>query len=147
MKNKFDEHQFRVRGNIFLRIVIYYVVLLLANAWLADNGIVWAGGFYTNILILMLPIAIGSVEMILRGVYFPLQNRGIWIIAILGLASLAGLILTVIDMIKGEALVTGGALTDTGCQLAVTLCVLLIALCGIIKWLAMRRRVKNTAEK
>ena len=50
-RNNLDERQLLQRGNVFQHTLILLVVLLIANAFLKEEGIVWAEGMWENILI------------------------------------------------------------------------------------------------
>ena len=43
-RNNLDERQLLQRGNVFQHTLILLVVLLIANAFLKEEGIVWAEG-------------------------------------------------------------------------------------------------------
>lgn len=142
--NKFDERQLWIRGNIFMRIIFYYVVLLLANAWLADNNIFWAGGFYTNLLILITPIAAGSVEMIWRGVYFSHTAKSSAIfMTIMGIVVAIGLTFSIVHIAQGETLVADSILTEEGASLILFLLFLIIVGSSAAKWIIESRRAKK----
>ena len=45
-RNNLDERQLLQRGNVFQHTLILLVVLLIANAFLKEEGIVWAEGMW-----------------------------------------------------------------------------------------------------
>ena len=93
-KKKFDERQLWIRGNIFQHMVIIFVVLLFINAFLSSNGIIWANGFHSSIIIILISGAVGSIEMIFREVYSVDYKQQLFLISVIGGTSLVSLILT-----------------------------------------------------
>ena len=132
---KFDERQLWIRGNIFQHMVIIFVVLLFINAFLTSYDIIWANGFHSSIIIILIAGAIGSIEMIFRGVYSPDVKMQIFVISVIGGSSLVSLILNIIHVINGEELILNGILTDNGGFLIMSVFIFSIGLCGLIKLL------------
>jgi hypothetical protein len=140
MKRKeFDERQLWIRGNIFKHMVFFMGGLLLLNAGLAGEGIAWADGFSANLLLFAVPLAAGSVEMILRGVYFTGNAGRLALTALLGVSSLTALLLS----LSGGALIDGGQLTERGCGAAVGLLLFLVAATAALRTLWDRKERKG----
>jgi len=70
LAKQFDERQLRIRGQIFFHGFLVALALLLINAFLQDNAIVWANAFDQNIMIIMVTVMTVSIEAILRGAFF-----------------------------------------------------------------------------
>ena len=133
MNNKeFDERQNFIRGKIFYHMYIILAILLLLNAFLTDSGIAWADGFCSSIIILMTATAIGSVEAIVRGVYF-VNPRRIVISVIMTLCGIMLIIATFVQFIDGDTVLSNGQLTQEGFFLIMSILFSVIGISGIIK--------------
>lgn len=134
MKNKkFDERQLWIRGNIFQHMVIVFVILLFLNAFLSSYDIIWADGFHSSIIIILAAVAVGSVEMIFREVYFTNSIQQIFLIILIAGCALFTLILNILHTMDGEKIISDGTLTDTGGFLIMSVLMLNIGLSGLIK--------------
>ena len=140
---KFDERQLWIRGNIFKHMVIIFVVLLFINAFLSGNDIIWANGFHSSIIIILISGAVGSIEMIFREVYSVDYKQQLFLISVIGGTSLVSLILNIIHVINGEELILNGILTDNGGFLIMSVLIFSIGLCGAIKLLSDKLKKKE----
>ncbi|MDR3224720.1 MAG: DUF799 domain-containing protein [Clostridiales Family XIII bacterium] len=134
MKNqKFDERQLWIRGNVFQHAFFAQVLLLLLNALITSNGVVWADNFYMNLILLFVPVVICSLELIFRDVYIQTKIRRAIIIGIFSAGALFGAIPRLVDLSKGESLWASGKLTHNGGGFVVSLLFAIIAGSLIIK--------------
>jgi hypothetical protein len=69
----FDERQIQIRGKIYRRGFIAFVIVLMLDAMLYGFGIVWFEGFMKNILLVMFVSTIVSAELHFRGVMYGKQ--------------------------------------------------------------------------
>ena len=134
-KNKFDERQLWIRGNIFKHMYIVAAVALLLNAFLLSEDIVWASGSHSNIIILMSVTAFGSVEMIFKGVYFENSVQQRMVTSVMLTAGIMSLIAGAMHLFSGANLIENGALTDNGSMLVISMFGFIIGLGAIIKLL------------
>jgi len=86
---EFDERQLLIRGQVFWHGLLVAVVLLVVNAVLQVNGVMWASGFAQNILIVLAIVAVVATEAILRGSFFGRRQNRWLVIAIFGIVGLA----------------------------------------------------------
>ena len=142
-KQKFDERQLWIRGNIFKHMFYTVAALMLIDAMLTGFEIVWVNGYYSNIIILQVAVAIGAIEMIFREVYvYDIKNQKN-ITLLFGLLSLILLGLNIMEIIKGEKIILNGALTNNGGSLILGLLYFLIALAGLVKFLLDKFKKKD----
>jgi hypothetical protein len=142
--HKFDERQLWIRGNIFMHAFIAQVALLLVNAFLVDNGFIWAERFHENLLLLLIPIFICSLELIFRDVYVQTKAQRLITIGIFSIGSIFGIITCMVDYRKGEAFITNDMLTSNGGSLATFLIFFTITVCLIIK--TIKDRIASSDE-
>ncbi|MDR0915671.1 MAG: hypothetical protein LBN02_00545 [Oscillospiraceae bacterium] len=156
-RTKFDERQNLVRGQTFFHTAALMFALLLANAFLADNGIFWASPFYTNVLIGMAAFCLCGLELALRGAYSPVTVREKVLFAtktdgarIVGptvsvstllAVSVILLVIVAVEFAHGAALIENAALTDTGCGLAIGVMFLAVGATATIKQVTEGKRV------
>ena len=143
--NNFDERQDLIRGKIFTHMFIIMAVLLFLNAFLNSIDIIWADGFHSSILILMAATMIGSIEMIVRDVYFRNKRESLmaWFFVGIGIFLF---ILSVRHMIGGESIISGGTITDEGFSFILSVIFLSIGAIGAIKFLIDRKRERKGEE-
>ena len=67
--SQLDERQLLQRGNVFQHGLILFFALLLTNAFLKEEEIVWAAGMWENILIVWAVIALCLGEFAVREIY------------------------------------------------------------------------------
>ncbi|MCL2772444.1 MAG: hypothetical protein FWD71_03755 [Oscillospiraceae bacterium] len=141
---KFDERQLWIRGNIFKHMFFTMGALVMLNAFLASLDIIWADGFYMNLLIFFAAIAAGSVEMIFRDVYItrPMQQR--IIMAVMLLIGLFIFVVHIWQLFYGEPILVSGVLTDNGGSLIMSVLVLAIGVSLAVKLL--RDKFKKDRE-
>ena len=139
----FDERQIQLRGQIFLHGYVLALTLILLNAFLQDNGIVWADPFYQNLLIFVASITLVSIEFIVRGVYFG-QRKTPWPqIYLFGALSLVLTFFCLNDLIQGAALVENTGLSDRGAVLVFDAMFIATALVALIHTVRERRKNKD----
>ncbi|MDR1992576.1 MAG: hypothetical protein LBQ98_03625 [Nitrososphaerota archaeon] len=141
-KKEFDERQIEIRKNIFKHGFLITLIALLLNAFLNDQGIVWASVFYQNILIFVLSITIVSIEFHMHDVYF---GRGISRAPILGIMGFCVIVLAVLSGIhfaNGAAFVANGELTSDGAGVIFCVLFLVSVTCGIIQSLRSKQAEK-----
>ena len=132
-KEKFDERQLQIRGDIFKHGFLIAGALMLLNAFLQGEGFEWANGFQQNILMLILASTVVSIEFHLRGVYFGKGGRRKAFIAVFGFCSIFLLVLSVIHHAQGEKFLVGYRLTDNGFHIAGGIMFSINAICAIVK--------------
>ena len=142
-KGEFDERQLWIRGNIFKHMFLIAAFLLLSNACLVKLDIIWADGFYSNLIILFAAVAVGSIEMIFREVYFQTPGQQ-WIIGIIGLSPVLLFVMNIIHLISGEKFISNGALTEAGGSLIYSVLLLSISIGWIIKQLRDKFRIRKS---
>jgi hypothetical protein len=143
IKCKFDERQLKVRGDIFKRGFILLVILLFINAFLTDNGIIWADGMWSSIIIAMLPVAVCSIEMIMWDVYITEGNSYSVIAYLLGLLCAILLIYSIVRIVAGESVVSDGQLTKSGVYLLLNAMFVTIYFTFIAKKIYNKRNQKD----
>jgi hypothetical protein len=143
-KQKFDERQLWIRGNVFKHAFFAQILLLLLNAMITGNGIIWADNFHMNLIILFIPVVVCSLELIFRDVYIQTKIQRIMIISVFSFAALIGIIPRLIELSKGEGLWESGKLTQNGGGFAISLLLGVIAVSLIIK--TVRDKLINPAE-
>jgi hypothetical protein len=132
-KEKFDERQLQIRGDIFKHGFLIAGALMLLNAFLQGEGIEWANGFQRNVLMFILASTVVSIEFHLRGVYFGKGGRRKAFIAIFGFCSVFLLVLSVIHYVQGEKFVADYRLTDNGFSIVCGIVFLLNTICAIVQ--------------
>jgi len=142
---KFDERQLWIRGNIFQRMFLIIAVLVLINALLDKSDIVWADNFYSNLIILFVSVAFGSLEMIFREVYF-VNMRQRWIFIMFGIDGLIILAINIKFLITGDAFVSNNSLTTTGSSFIFALLILSIGIGGAVKTIFDKLNNKEKEE-
>jgi hypothetical protein len=143
-KWKFDERQLIIRGQAFLHGFITAIVLLLANAFLLRSGIVWASGFYQNILIMMLTLTVFSVEATLRGVYFGKGERRWMIVGIFLIVALVLWVMGILHVYQGSITFENGGLTRYGSSFIIATLFTIMAVTGIVKEIHERRKERQS---
>lgn len=133
-KCDFDERQLYIRGNIFKHMTITFAVLLLCNAFLMSNGIVWANAFYSNVIIVLIVTAIGSNEMIFREVYVSKNGGQNILIGLIGIVSCIGIIYNIRKISQGSQIISMHRLTDYGGSLVIQLLLFCIFVGYMIKF-------------
>jgi hypothetical protein len=133
MKNKLDERELMIRGDIFKRMFWILAALVFINGWLAQMfNIVWADTYYSNMIILFTAIAVGTNEMIFRGIW--LQNTKYpWAVLLLGICGLFLFVMNIIHLVQGDEFISNGALTDTSGSLIYSLPILSMGIGGAVK--------------
>ncbi|MDR1131773.1 MAG: hypothetical protein LBL15_05090 [Oscillospiraceae bacterium] len=144
-KNQFDERQLKIRGQVFFHGLISALALVLFNAFLQDDGMIWASPFYQNLLIFMAVVTVVSIDAILRGVYFGQRKRPWLQIGFFGILSVVLTGFCLRDLLQGAALTENAGLTGKGASLVFDSMFVAITLIGAIKALAEKH--KNDAQQ
>lgn len=136
-KCKFDERQLYIRGNIFKHMTIAFVVLLFCDAFLTSNGLIWASSWASNVIIILIVVAIGSNEMIFREVYIAKDARKAdaskLLIIVLGICAGLRIFWSCTDIARGYQLINRNQLTDKGVSLVIGLLICSIVIGYLIK--------------
>lgn len=136
MKNNYsiDERQILIRGNIYKHMFILMGVLFLLDALVKDFNFIWVEGIYSSILIVIFSIMVGSIEMILKNVYFTEGSRQKYFVLLLGGISIVSCILTIIEMINQKGnIILNGKLSKDGAFLSISGSILIIAVIFVIQ--------------
>ena len=117
-RNELDERQLLQRGDVFQHGIILFFVLLLANAFLKEEGVVWAEGMWENLLIIWSVITLCMCEYAVKEIY----PRGGGMAVIYGTDGLAGAFLLVIGIVEAAMgrdpfFVGPHTLSRIGCQI------------------------------
>jgi len=139
----FDERQLQIRGEIFFHGLITALALLLINALLLGNNIVWATGFQQNIVIIVLIGMVVIIKAILRDAFFGMGQMRWPIIGTFGVVSLVLLAWGVGSVVYGNALFSEGMLTDTGFLLASAIMPVSVTIAGLAKEIVESRNNKD----
>ncbi len=117
-RNDLDERQLLQRGDVFQHGIILFFVLLLANAFLKEGGIVWAEGMWENLLIIWSVITLCMCEYAVKEIY-PMGGGMTVIYVLEGACGAFLFIMGVVEVSMGwEPLaLEGGALSRTGAQI------------------------------
>lgn len=132
-KNDLDERQLLQRGNVFQHGLLLFFALVFINAFLKEEGIVWAEGMSENLLIMWAVIALCLGEYALRDIY-PMGG-GMNVLYILeGLCGVFLLVMGVLDVtVWGEPfLCASHTLSRSGAQIieGFLMVALLLVFCG-----------------
>lgn len=68
-KNDLDERQLLQRGDVFQHGLVLFFILVMANAFLKQEGIIWAEGMWENLLIIWAVIALCLGEFAVKEIY------------------------------------------------------------------------------
>ena len=139
INKRFDERQLKIRGGIFFRGIILTLALLLINALLHANDIIWASGFYQNIIIGMAVSNYILVEAILRDAFFGMGQMRWPIIGTFGVISLVLLFVVVSSFVRGNPLVYDRKLNDHGFILISVILPVSVTIAGLVKEVAEKR--------
>ena len=129
----FDERQQKIRGGIYKRGFIAAMFVLLLNALLQVNGIIWASGFQQNLIMFMLIATVVCIEFHLRGVYFGKRNKRMGFALLLGIPATVLIILSCFLFVDGEMFIENNSLTCGGFFTVIAFMMLLNAVCGVVK--------------
>jgi hypothetical protein len=145
MKNcNFDERQLFIRGNIFKHVTIIMAALLILNAFLMDNGIIWADAMQSNFIILLISVAFGSIEMIFKEAYIQRNGAQKISVILIGILSGALIILSVIDfLVVGGKFITRNQLTHEGARFIMSVLLFSIFVGFIVKSFIVKRAKKE----
>lgn len=137
--NNFDERQVLIRGKIFMHMYIILVIFLFFNALLYSFDIIWINGFHSSILITMIATAIGSVEAIVRDVYFKNTRESFLALSLLVIGT-SLFILSIMHIIDGASIISDGELTQEGFSFILSLTILSIGISGVLKFLINKKK-------
>ena len=135
---EYDERQQIIRGSICKHIMVIMGICVLINGIIEDAGFVWPDKFIASIILIMVPITIGTVEMNIRGVYLS-KNRQVFFVVIFGLVALANVVLLISH---NESLFTAGVITEYGEHAVLAICFLTIFIAAIIRLIYDKRMEK-----
>jgi len=139
----FDERQLQIRGEIFFHGLITALALLLINALLLGNNIVWATGFQQNIIIIVLIGMVVIIKAILRDAFFGMGQMRWPIIGTFGVISLVLLAWGIGSVVYGNALFSDQMLTDTGFLLVSAIMPVSVTIAGLAKEIVESRNNKD----
>ena len=132
-KNDLDERQLLQRGDVFQHGIIVFFFLLLVNAFLKEEGIVWAEGMWENLLIIWVVIALCLGEYAVKEIY-PTGGGMSVIYIIEGLCGAFLFVMGIIEAATGEEpiFVEPHVLSRTGAQIiqGFLMIALLLVFCG-----------------
>ena len=140
MKTDFDERQMQIRGQVFFHGFILALVLLLINAVLQSNGVVWASGFHQNVILMVLISTVAALEAIIRGVYFGNGKTRWTILGTFGLLSIFLWVLNIQHIIQGSSVFEDRALTSNGFSVALAIMFSLTTVVGLIVEIRDKRK-------
>ena len=144
--NNFDERQVLIKLSIMKHMFWILFAGVFVNAFLARFlDIIWADAFHVNSLIGFAAIAVGSIEMIFREVYFT-HSKQQWIIILFGVCGTYLFIANIIHLSDGEAFISDGALSERGGSFIFSLMMLSMGIGGGIKF-ARDKLKKNSGEE
>jgi len=140
MKTDFDERQMQIRGQVFFHGFILALVLLLLNAVLQSNGVVWASGFHQNVILMVLISTITALEAIIRDVYLG-NGKTRWItLGVFGLLSVFLWVLNIQHILKGSVILEDRALTSNGFSVVLAIMFSLTTVIGVIVEIKGKRK-------
>jgi hypothetical protein len=109
-----DELQLLKRGNVFKHGLFSLVGLLLLNALLYSCGIEWASGKWAELSIIMITVAICSIEFICHDIYPLTEKRQKGLIAFCGLFGAAAIIACLYDVVfENVPIVPNGKISES----------------------------------
>ena len=137
----FDERQMQIAGKVYIRGFLIAVILLFINGLLQSYHLVWASGFHQNVIMAVMIHTIVSFDAILRGVYFPNDNKTRWVtIGTFGVLSLVLWIITILRGSQGALIFELNTLTSCGFSLVLAIMFTITTSVGIIVELKEKRR-------
>lgn len=132
-RNELDERQLLQRGDVFQHGILLFFALLMVNAFLKEEGIVWAEGMWENLLIIWAVIALCLGEYAIKEIY-PIGGGMTVIYVLEGACGAFLFIMGVVEVSMGwEPLaLEGGTLSRTGAQIiqGFLMVLLLLVFCG-----------------
>lgn len=132
-RNELDERQLLQRGDVFQHGIILFFALLMVNAFLKEEGIVWAEGMWENLLIIWAVIVLCLGEYAIKEIY-PIGGGMTVTYVLEGACGAFLFIMGVMEVSMGwEPLaLEGGALSRTGAQIiqGFLMVLLLLVFCG-----------------
>lgn len=144
-QSQMDERQLWVRGNIFKHMFIMVAALLGINMLVQSFYGRWAPGHYESMLILMLPVAAGSAEMIIKDAYQVYAAQQRFVAAVLGLCSGILLVLNGIHLfIQHKPFWKDGMLSYDGASLILAIG---LAAIPVAQWVKSYRARHTPGEK
>ncbi|MBU9727453.1 hypothetical protein [Diplocloster modestus] len=128
LNNDFDERQLKIRGAVYLHTLIVMALLILANAFLRMNGVIWADELYQALLLIMLPVTVGSIELICKDAYIGVRRSYRAMIMVLGLCGMVGFFPPLVSILSGrDRFLANGSFTALGLRMMVSFCCLSIS--------------------
>lgn len=128
LNKDFDERQLKIRGAVYLHTLIVMALLILVNAFLRMNGVIWADELYQALLLIMLPVTVGSIELICKDAYIGVRRSYGAMIMVLGLSGIVGFFPPLISILSGrDRFAANGSITSVGLRMMVSFCCLSIS--------------------
>lgn len=119
-KNNLDERQLLLRGNIYGHTFFLLMLLTVGNSALMQQGILWAEGQWSYLLIVFLSIIVCHTEMIYHNIYPMGEKFHKFLYSGAGLFSLIMIVLPLWEMrVKRIPFTNNGAVTENGCAILV----------------------------
>lgn len=113
-QNNLDERQLLQRGNVFQHAFLLLVAVLGVDAFLKDQGIVWAEGMWEHILIVWAALTLCFCEFIFLEIY-PMGAGQSTFYIVLGITGAVILGFSIFHFLSGdEVFLTGHTLTAQG---------------------------------
>jgi len=125
----FDERQVAIRGSIYKHCLMVMGMLLLLHMVLQLSGLPLMDSVDADLFMVMFTTMVGSIEMIVKEVYWSEKQRVSlpWIISILALLAALSLVMTVYEMAARKiGFISNGVITHDGATLIFGGCILLI---------------------
>lgn len=146
-QNNLDERQLLLRGNVFQHGFILLVAALGVNAFLKDQGIVWAEGMWENILIVWAAITLCFCEFIFLEIY-PMGTGQSTFYIILGITGLFLMGFSIFHFAVGdEVFLTGRTVTSQGAMSIEAALMLLIFLTYVGRTIYKKRKGLQNEEE
>lgn len=135
MKNNFDERQLQIRGDIFKHAFILFVIFLSMDVVYSS---IFDGahpfGAVTGGIIIIVILALTSIEMILKEVYVNMLKQQNKIIMIMGICGSIALLCHVISIvIEQKPVMVHYEIQESYAMVILDLCILLIVIVNCIK--------------
>lgn len=135
MKNNFDERQLQIRGDIFKHAFILFVIFLSMDVVYSSifNG-AHPFGAVTGGIIIIVTLALTSIEMILKEVYVNMLKQQNKIIELMGISGSIALFCNVISIIREQKpMMVHYEMQESYAMVILDVCILLIVVVNYMK--------------
>lgn len=140
MKNNFDERQLQIRGNIFKHAFILFVIFLsmdVVYSSIFDSAHLF--GAVTGGIIVVVTLALTSIEMILKEVYVNMLKQQNKIIMIMGICGSIALLCHVISIvIEQKTRMVHYEIQESYAMVILNVCILLMVVVNYMKQRKMK---------